>query len=106
MRGEESDIIKNMKGDGGRSKFYTLEKIIKGASNHRRVEILYLLKEKPNLSVFDISEKLKCNFKTISEHTRRLVQSGLISKYSDGSSVRHEITLLGENVLKFLRTLE
>ncbi len=95
-----------MKGGEGRSKFYKLERITKGAGNHRRIEILYLLKEKPDLSVFDISEKLKCNFKTISVHTHRLVQSGLISKYSDGSSVRHEITSLGENILKFLRTLE
>ncbi len=95
-----------MKGGEGRSKFYKLEKISKGISNHRRIEILYLLKEKSNLSVFDISEKLKCNFKTISEHTRRLMQAGLISKYSDGSSVRHEVTPLGENILKFLRTLE
>lgn len=95
-----------MKGGEGRLKFYKLEKILKGTSNHRRIEILYLLKEKSDLSVFDISEKLKCNFKTISEHTRRLVQSGLISKYPDASAVRHELTPLGDAILKFLRTLE
>lgn len=79
---------------------------MKGASNHRRIEILYLLKEKPNLSVFEISEELGCNFKTVSEHIRRLVISGLVVKWSDGNSVRHEVTFLGESILKFLRTLE
>jgi len=96
----------DMKSRRNRSVFHRLEKVCRGAGNHRRIEILYLLKRKPNLSVYDIAEELGCNFKTISSHTLRLVQSGLIDKWSDGISIRHGLTPLGETILKFLRTLE
>lgn len=86
--------------------YYQLERIFKGISNHRRIEILELLKEKPELSIIDISEVLAVNFKTISEHVRRLAIAGLVLKRSDGNSVRHKLTDRGQSILKFLRTLE
>ena len=88
------------------SKFNKLERIAKGFSNHRRIEILYLLKEKPELSVFDIAGELEVNFKTVSEHVRRLAIAGLIIKRHDGNSVRHKLTDRGKSILVFLRTLE
>ncbi|MCX6719950.1 MAG: winged helix-turn-helix domain-containing protein [Candidatus Staskawiczbacteria bacterium] len=86
--------------------YYQLERIIKGAANHRRIEILELLKNIPELSVIDISEKLEVNFKTVSEHIKRLATAGFVIKRSDGASVRHKITPRGIAILKFLRTLE
>lgn len=83
-----------------------LERIIKGAANHRRIQILELLNNIPELSVVEISEKLNINFKTASEHIRRLAIAGLLMKRSDGSSVRHRLTPRGLSILKFLRTLE
>jgi len=83
-----------------------LERIVRGFSNHRRIEILGLLKKYPELSVVEIAEKLNVNFKTVAEHVRRLTLAGLIMKRSSGASVRHRLTKRGENVLKFLRTLE
>lgn len=83
-----------------------LEKIIRGFSNHRRVEILVLLGNRPDLSVFDVAEILKVNFKTISEHIRRLAIAGLVWKRNDNKSVRHQLSDRGRFVLKFLRTLE
>jgi len=83
-----------------------LERIAKGFSNHRRIEIMDLLSRQPELSVFEISDKLKINFKTGSEHIRRLAIAGLVLKRNEGSSVRHILTDLGESILKFLRTLE
>ena len=83
-----------------------LERIVKGFANHRRIEIVELLGREPELSVLEISEKLKVNFKTISEHTRRLAISGLLMKRSDGTSIRHKLTFIGASILKFLRTLE
>jgi len=65
-----------------------------------------LLSRQPELSVFEISDKLKINFKTGSEHIRRLAIAGLVLKRNEGSSVRHILTDLGESILKFLRTLE
>ena len=86
--------------------YYQLERIIKGAANHRRIEILELLRSKPELSVINISEILNINFKTASEHIRRLAIAGFVLKRSDGHSVRHKITSQGLQILKFLRTLE
>jgi predicted transcriptional regulator len=82
------------------------EKIAKGFANHRRVEILSLLENKPNLSVFDISDELDVNFKTISEHLRRLFTAGLVSKKNRGPRVEHVLTELGKKVLRFLRSLQ
>ncbi len=83
-----------------------LERIVRGFSNHRRIEILRLLEKYPELSVVEISEKLNVNFKTVADHIRRLTIAGLVMKRSSGSSVRHRLTKRGEVVLKFLRTLE
>ncbi|MDP3882910.1 MAG: helix-turn-helix domain-containing protein [Candidatus Staskawiczbacteria bacterium] len=86
--------------------YFQLERIVRGAASHRRIEILELLEEKPELSVVDISEILKVNFKTISEHVRRLAMAGFVLKRSDGNSVRMKLTSRGLAILKFLRTLE
>jgi|SRR3989344_5019920 len=86
--------------------YWRLEKITKGLANHRRVEILHTLSIQPSLSVLDLSQKLGVNFKTISEHLRRLNISGLVYKNSDGNSIRHTLSPRGKTILKFLRTLE
>jgi len=83
-----------------------LEKIFKGVANHRRVEILLLLNDTPGLSVIEVSDKLKTNFKTIAEHIRKLHISGLVFKTSHGQSVAHTVSPLGKDVLAFCRTLE
>ena len=83
-----------------------LERIIKGGANHRRIQIIELLKEEPELSVMEIAKKLDINFKTASEHMRRLAVSGLILKRNDFNFVRHKLTKNGKVILKFLRILE
>ncbi|OPX29312.1 MAG: hypothetical protein B1H08_04145 [Candidatus Omnitrophica bacterium 4484_171] len=89
-----------------KNKYRQLERIVRGFSNHRRIQMLELLSKEPELSVLDVSEKLKVNFKTVSEHIRRLAISGLVMKRSSGASIRHRLTERGINILKFLRTLE
>jgi len=83
-----------------------LEQVVKGFANHRRIQIMDLLHKEPELSIFDIADKLKVNFKTISEHVRRLAVAGLVMKRNDGSSVRHKLSKIGSSILMFLRTLE
>lgn len=83
-----------------------LERIVKGFANHRRIEILVLLEKTPELSLIEISDELKINFKTGSEHIRRLAIAGLVMKRNAGASVRHALTADGMLILKFLRTLE
>ena len=83
-----------------------LERIVKGFANHRRIEIMELLAKAPELSVMEISDELHINFKTGSEHIRRLAIAGLVMKRNDNKNVRHKLTYSGGVVLKFLRTLE
>ena len=87
-------------------KFRDLERIVRGFSNHRRIEILTLLERAPELSVIEIAEELGINFKTASEHIRRLAHAGLVLKRNEGAAVRHALTPIGRSILKFLRTLE
>jgi DNA-binding transcriptional ArsR family regulator len=86
--------------------FHKLEKIVRGFSNHRRIEIIYLLHDRPELSLIEISEVLGINFKTASEHTRRLAIAGIVMKRAEGNFVRHALTERGKSILVFLRTLE
>ena len=86
--------------------YYDLERIVKGVANHRRIEILEILVKKPEMSVVEVADKLKLNFKTTSEHIRKMAISGLLMKRSDSKSIRHKLTKRGELILKFLRILE
>lgn len=89
-----------------RRDFHHLERLVRGFSNHRRIEMLYLLAAEPELSLFEIADTLHINMKTGSEHLRRLAIAGLVMKRNQGSAVRHALTPRGNLVLKFLRTLE
>ncbi len=83
-----------------------LQRIVKGFANHRRIQILELLDGYPEISLSEISSRLKVNFKTVGEHTRRLSHAGLIIKKYKGAEVLHTVSPLGSDILKFLRTLE
>lgn len=95
-----------MKENNKKKNFRQLERVVKGFANHRRIEMLHLLAESPELSVDEVATALKINFKTASEHIRRLAIAGLVLKRSDGNSVRHKLTTRAETILKFLRILE
>lgn len=86
--------------------FRQLERVVKGFSNHRRIEIMTLLERRPELSLSEIADMLGINFKTASEHVRRLFLAGLVWKRNQGASVRHTLSPAGRVILKFLRTLE
>lgn len=83
--------------------YYQLERIAKGFANHRRIEILELLKETPEMSLVDISKFLNINFRTASDHIKKLAVAGFVLKRSEGLTVRHKITDKGLSALKFLR---
>jgi DNA-binding transcriptional ArsR family regulator len=86
-----------------KQKYFKLERMVKGFANHRRIEILFTLEKHPELSVEEVSEKLKVNFNTISDHIRKLAQSGLVMKRSDGKSVRHAISNKEKLILLFCK---
>jgi DNA-binding transcriptional ArsR family regulator len=89
--------------EGARTK--RLERMIKGFSNHRRIEILELLAAHPDLCVGEISEKLQIELKTASEHVRRLALAGLVQKRYKGREVRLRTCGKAEQILAFLDRL-
>jgi DNA-binding transcriptional ArsR family regulator len=83
-----------------------MERILKGAANSWRIRILFMLKAEPDLSLIEVSDKLKINFKNVSEHIRKLAIAGLVTKKYDGIFVRHKLTKRGDDILTFYRMLE
>ena len=78
-----------------------LERYFKGAANHWRLDILLLIHKNEGMTLEDIAEALDCNIKTISEHTRRLVQAGLLNKKYQGRQVAHSLSPYGRRFVSF-----
>ena len=89
-----------------RKEFYKIERILKGAANHRRVEMLELIAKEAGLSSEDVAERLGVNYQTGSSHLRKLVTAGLVSAYRQGQAVAHDLTPLGSKVITFLKKLK
>ena len=83
-----------------------IERVVKGFANHRRIQIMELLHEEPEMSVDDVAEKLRIGYENASDHIRKLAISGLVLKRSDGTSVRHKLTPRAESILIFFKRLE
>lgn len=81
----------------------TLERHFKGVANHRRLQILLYVAKHPDVTVVTLTEQLKCNFRTTSAHTQRLVIAGLIEKQYRGVEVMHKLTPYGERFVTFVR---
>ena len=84
--------------------FRQLERHLKGVSNRRRIEILFLVADNRGITVDNIAEKLKSNVKTVSGHLFRLTQAGLIRKGNRGNMVPHELSPYGKIFYKFLKS--
>ncbi|MEK7617936.1 MAG: winged helix-turn-helix domain-containing protein [Patescibacteria group bacterium] len=80
-----------------------LERYFKGPANHHRINIIMLLAAKPKLTLDQIVKELEGNTKTISEHTRRLAQAGLVNKKYQGNKVEHTLSPYGEEFNKFFK---
>lgn len=81
-----------------------LERHFKGVANHRRIEIIRLIAKNKGMSLAGIADSLGCNMKTISEHTRKLVQAGLVNKAYQGRTVVHELSPYGKIFYAFIKS--
>ncbi|MEK7120949.1 MAG: helix-turn-helix transcriptional regulator [Patescibacteria group bacterium] len=81
-----------------------LERYFKGASNHWRIAIMFEIGQGNRSSAEEIAENLKANIKTISQHTKSLVQAGLLNKKYKGRRVVHSLSPYGLSFLKFLKS--
>jgi DNA-binding transcriptional ArsR family regulator len=82
-----------------------LERIVKGFANHRRIQMMRLLEQRPELALLDVCKHLRVGTQAGSEHMRRLAAAGLVTKRYQGRWVRHRLTPRAEAVLTFLNTL-
>lgn len=80
-----------------------LERIFKGVANHWRVEIIFLIGKNSGITLDEIAKKLKGNLRTISEHTRKLANAGLIRKKYRGLFVEHTLSPYGEKMIEILK---
>jgi predicted transcriptional regulator len=64
---------------------------------------LLLLSKQKELTLDEISESLNCNIKTISGHTHRLVQAGLLNKKYAGRAVKHSLSPYGKMFVVFAK---
>lgn len=81
-----------------------MERHFKGIANHRRIDILLLVKDCDGITLEELADRLNCNFKTLSEHTRRLVQAGLLDKRYHGRVVAHSLSPCGRKLTEFITT--
>ena len=86
--------------------YRSLERVVKGFANHRRLEILDLLQKTPELSVEDIAEELDIGYENASDHVRKMAIAGLVMKRNQGKTVRHKLTDRAHDVLTFCKILE
>ncbi len=83
-----------------------LERYFKGVSNHRRITILFLVAKNKGITLEEITDKLNWNIKTVSEHTRRLVNAGLLRKNYQGRFMSHSLSPYGEKFIEFMKSFE
>ena len=83
-----------------------MERHLKGVANHRRIDILLLIARGKGISVDGLARALDCNFKVISEHTKKLVQAGLVDKKYVGRCVTHSLSPYGKVFVNFLMSFQ
>ncbi len=83
-----------------------MERHIKGISNHYRIELLLLIHARGPITLEDLVIALDASEKTLSEHTRRLVQAGLIQKRYRSRFVEHSLSPYGKAFVQFLKSLQ
>ncbi|MFA4818408.1 MAG: winged helix-turn-helix domain-containing protein [Patescibacteria group bacterium] len=83
-----------------------MERHFKGMANHYRIAILLLIDKESGITVEAITEHLKANFKTISQHTRYLMNAGLIKKQYQGRMVAHYLSPYGKHFVRFIKNFQ
>ena len=71
--------------------------------NHRRIEIIRLLRERPAMCIEEVAAACKVDVSTASEHVRRLHESGMLKKKSKGRRVLLSAT---KRASALLRTID
>jgi DNA-binding MarR family transcriptional regulator len=81
-----------------------LERYFKGAANHWRISILQTVERNHEITAEEIADSLNTSIKTISQHTKTLVQAGLLNKKYKSRSVAHSLSPYGKKFLQFMKS--
>ena len=73
--------------------------------NHRRIEIIRLLRQEPDLCLEDIAHRCKVTLSTACEHVRRLHEVGMVKKKSKGRRVLLSATKRASALLRSIDLL-
>ena len=85
-----------------KNQYHIGERIMKGAANHRRIQILQLLAQQPSLTLYEVRDDIGIANQTACEHLHRLCRAGLIQKRALGRNVVHTLSQLGLQILALL----
>ncbi len=69
-----------------------IARILKALANHRRLEILSVLKKKKDITVGEIAQDIHLSFKSTSRHLAVLATAGIVDKEQIGLEVYYEIS--------------
>ncbi len=79
-----------------------LDYIVKGFANKRRIDIIFLLDEQPELSVSDIAKHFNISYTAVSNHLLKMMSRGIVMKRNDKLEVKHALTDKGKIIADFL----
>ena len=89
-----------------RNTYTKLERFFNAISSRKRIEVLNILLEKPNLSLGDITKRINTEKQNASLHTYKLLHQGLIAKRKHGTKVEHILTKRGKRVISFIKEID
>jgi DNA-binding HxlR family transcriptional regulator len=105
LKNLSSNILKNIRTSNKQPKTpKELERHLKGVSNHWRITVLRYTNAHPGVTLDALCQQLKGDYKTLSFHTQKLVQAGLIDKKYVGHTVEHYLTPYGKLFNAFLNS--
>lgn len=82
--------------------FFELSLVLSLAANEVRMKILYLLEEKNELCVCDLSDILEMTIPAVSQHLRKLKDGNILQNRKHGQTIYYS---LKEEHLKIIRPL-
>ena len=80
--------------------------ILKALANEKRLKILDVIRENPDLSVCEISRLSRVNYKTTSAYIRKMATAGIIKLSSDKSRILGNINKNTQEIIKAILCFE
>ncbi len=80
-----------------------VELVCKALASTVRLKILLYLQQHPCSLAKDISIDIKCNIKTLSQHIKKLYQSGLLDRMISGRTIELSLNKKGKQIIEIIQ---